>query len=531
MNDNSQTCGQEQWTPRTWVDFWSLPARLVKKTDITPAQKLDADTATETQIVSAIQLDVLGKVGYGKVKIFSRYHRQVEIIAGVSKMKLEELLEIAGPPAKACVVESSGGDSLPAGTYTIRDVRKAISILAGFHKITDEIELGPGCWAGKADDGKGEDSAEHESVVLVGNREAADWNGSRNLVRVEHPRCRGHLLDFDSASKSWFCLDRLAQHMRDAQRLAWREEVLGQCIELFGRWRWRDPGSTVVLAGLAFATWVQTLWEWRPQVTVIGKTKSGKSMLFKALAGLYGNLCKTCSDSTEAGIRQAIENSARVILFDEFDAEDKKQSEEQQKILKMLRSSGRGDSIFRGTSNQKGREFSLRHIVWLAGIQISSSREADRNRHITVEPLQPLEEMRNKLTLPSASELADLGQRMLAAAVYCVHEARRAAVRLKDTRIEGVDDRVVESYAVPAAMLAAIKGDNEAEARGLLEEMLKNISKEDHGGQSDEQRLMADILGAKGIPNRVDDWGKDWPHDWQTWRAMLPKYLDELVAR
>jgi esterase/lipase superfamily enzyme len=42
---------------------------------------------------------------------------------------------------------------------------------------------------------------------------------------------------------------------------------------------------------------------------------------------------------------------------------------------------------------------------------------------------------------------------------------------------------------------------------------------------------MADILGAKGIPNRVDDWGKDWPHDWQTWRAMLPKYLDELVAR
>jgi len=40
---------------------------------------------------------------------------------------------------------------------------------------------------------------------------------------------------------------------------------------------------------------------------------------------------------------------------------------------------------------------------------------------------------------------------------------------------------------------------------------------------------MANILGAKGIPNRVDDWGKDWPHDWQTWRAMLPKYLGELV--
>jgi esterase/lipase superfamily enzyme len=44
-----------------------------------------------------------------------------------------------------------------------------------------------------------------------------------------------------------------------------------------------------------------------------------------------------------------------------------------------------------------------------------------------------------------------------------------------------------------------------------------------------ESWRMADALGAKGIPNRVDDWGPDWPHDWQTWRAMLPQYLAELA--
>ncbi len=38
---------------------------------------------------------------------------------------------------------------------------------------------------------------------------------------------------------------------------------------------------------------------------------------------------------------------------------------------------------------------------------------------------------------------------------------------------------------------------------------------------------MANVLGAKGVPNRVDPWGPDWHHDWPTWRAMLPKYLDE----
>jgi len=39
------------------------------------------------------------------------------------------------------------------------------------------------------------------------------------------------------------------------------------------------------------------------------------------------------------------------------------------------------------------------------------------------------------------------------------------------------------------------------------------------------------VLGEKGVPNRVDDWGKDWRHDWVTWRAMLPKYVDEMLAK
>ncbi len=38
----------------------------------------------------------------------------------------------------------------------------------------------------------------------------------------------------------------------------------------------------------------------------------------------------------------------------------------------------------------------------------------------------------------------------------------------------------------------------------------------------------AEVLGSKGVPNRVDSWGEEWEHDWGTWRAMLPRYLDEL---
>jgi esterase/lipase superfamily enzyme len=43
-----------------------------------------------------------------------------------------------------------------------------------------------------------------------------------------------------------------------------------------------------------------------------------------------------------------------------------------------------------------------------------------------------------------------------------------------------------------------------------------------------ESWAMADVLGSKGVPNRVDSWGHDWEHDWPTWLRMLPHYLDEL---
>jgi esterase/lipase superfamily enzyme len=42
-----------------------------------------------------------------------------------------------------------------------------------------------------------------------------------------------------------------------------------------------------------------------------------------------------------------------------------------------------------------------------------------------------------------------------------------------------------------------------------------------------ESWRLANLLGGRGVPNRVDLWGRDRDHNWETWRAMLPKYLKE----
>lgn len=39
-------------------------------------------------------------------------------------------------------------------------------------------------------------------------------------------------------------------------------------------------------------------------------------------------------------------------------------------------------------------------------------------------------------------------------------------------------------------------------------------------------RRFSGILNSKGISHELDIWGIEWKHDWPTWRAMLPAYLE-----
>jgi esterase/lipase superfamily enzyme len=48
----------------------------------------------------------------------------------------------------------------------------------------------------------------------------------------------------------------------------------------------------------------------------------------------------------------------------------------------------------------------------------------------------------------------------------------------------------------------------------------------DYEAPEQSARLARD-LWAKGIPANLDLWGRDMPHDWVTWRKMLPLYLEQ----
>ncbi len=67
------------------------------------------------------------------------------------------------------------------------------------------------------------------------------------------------------------------------------------------------------------------------------------------------------------------------------------------------------------------------------------------------------------------------------------------------------------------------------------ESILENIKKSSHihivtgSGDfedSESSKKFAGVLYNKGITYELDVWGKEWKHDWPTWRAILPHYLE-----
>lgn len=81
-------------------------------------------------------------------------------------------------------------------------------------------------------------------------------------------------------------------------------------------------------------------------------------------------------------------------------------------------------------------------------------------------------------------------------------------------------------YSSPLHFVPGIQGE---QLERLRERFVVFASGEGAWENIGESWHVADVLGEKGVPNRVDSWGTETEHDWGTWRRMLPTYLDELA--
>lgn len=422
-------------------------------------------------------LIVLGESPDQRIHIFSEHHGKNAVIRNIARFTYDELLQTCGAVVRRKVQQAA--DNNVPGTLSFSQVRSSIALLAGERRMNDDTICGCGCWPG-----------ENGEVVLVGAGEAAVWDG-KQLHRVTRPYAAGLVLDI-SSSAHWYQFDRLQSYLEKSADPKWSEAAVNQAIELFEAWYWRQSGNVVpyVVAGLVMATWVETYWVWRPLVAITGESTSGKSSLFEAIASLFGPMSLLVSKCSEAGLRQGIKNQAVAVLVDEFETD-----QHRQRILEMLRNAGRGGRILRGTANQDGQQYTLRHLCWVAAVGVQLGRQADRNRFLEFDLEMPPKDRHGLLQIPSRKDLGDLGQRLLATAIRHVAAAQSLADRLKQHAYPGISTRIVESLAVPISLLALCAGiDDEEAATALQAELLDKLGIDPGQGQTDQHELLGALL-------------------------------------
>lgn len=437
------------------------------------AQALARSTvANYRSVLDLLELDVLGDYQDGSVEVFSRRRRKTNRITNVGRLSYAELVRICGDPAVSYVHDSR--ENIP-NRFSIVTTREAIAYAGGDLSLSDRTAVGKGIWM-----------VDNKPTLVNGNTAATYENGSLNEIVT--PRVGETILDF-SHQERWINFTDLHSNISHANDRAWCLDAIAELKTLLSNWFWRHDEDTSLVASLICCSWVQTLWPWRPLVAVTGASDSGKSFLFTAIRDIFGLLAAYIQKPSEAGIRQLVKNQACVLLVDEFESDHNRQ-----KVLELFRLTSQGGEVVRGTADQRGKRFTMRHIPWVASIESGLNREADKNRFIRFN-LGSLGDVRGKMKTPDANVLADLGKRLLAISLVHFDRAKELFFHLKGMSFDGIHGRTVESFSVPAAMYATIHGLDRDGAEGVLSSFLdgRNTARI----ESDEEELIRIILESK----------------------------------
>lgn len=452
----------EQWGPES-----SLITRVVTDEQAMDPLEYDRKILQEVGITYVAQNEESGSI-----EIFSEFTQKFSEIRDISRMKYEHLVLMCGLIARQKVRKAEGD----TGEYSLSEIRVAISTLASQQSAADE-KVGIGIWES------------NNCLIAVTSRRLGLLNGKPEIQITANPVQFGTAYDIGDRL-NWIDLDQLSTDVASVKAANGQLYVdeIERLVSMLGHWTYLPSANCFpeVITGMVLATFVQTLWEWRPQIFLTGQASAGKSTMLKMIAHIFGPICKTSSNSSAAGLRQYLGTSGRIVMCDELE-----KSRHRPDILEMIRASGRGDDSFRGTAGHKHKQFRLQHIFWCASIESGLRSEADQSRFIVAEIRRI-----SGLEMPTINELNEMGKKLLSAAICAYRAARRLIPVLIANRNKDTHPRIAESYAVPVAMYASAIGLDDAEAIQLYQKSLSSIL----GGEtveSDSDSLLQDIMTAK----------------------------------
>jgi hypothetical protein len=426
-------------------------------------------------VLEAFGIDVLGEMDDQSIMCWIPETGKRWRVKSPANWKIEEMLQAIGQRALDGLWREPG--SPPSGRYTQQALREAVALAAARSpRLTASRFVGQGVWR-------------HEDrLLLVNGGQACLYDGC-SFEAVGHPQLGSKIVDFN-ANAAWIGdLEQEVQAMTQENAAGALQRLQG----VLGHWNWTHAADAEVVAALIPATFVQACWTWRPLVSIIGASDSGKStLLSQVIVPVLGDWTIAADRSTEAGLRQRIGCNAAPVVIDEFDLYSQRQ-----KVLELFRTSSRGGEILRGTADQTGISYGVRHIAWFAAIESGDVWGQDRNRFIRLELLPPRN--RGDLVLPGSRELGELGRQLMIAAIWAAPRAVELAESIRNTAVPGVHGRLVESFAVPAAMQAVLMHGRDVSREVAVETLRRMIGGRAAligQGERDEVQLLRDILSS-----------------------------------
>lgn len=224
-------------------------------------------------------------------------------------------------------------------------------------------------------------------------------------------------------------------------------------VEICEALRWERPIYGKLLAGWVFLAPVCGALSWRPHIWITGAAGSGKSTAMTDIIGrcLRGLAIETEGDTSEAGLRQRLQQDALPVVFDEFESERKKSADNVENVLAMVTraSSNSNASLLKGGQDGKSAAFKTRAMFCFSSIGVNMKQHAARTR-VTVMSLYTAPETEESLAQYNGMMARifetltdDYIARMQARAVHLLPVIRKnakvfaeaAAVVLKDRRM------------------------------------------------------------------------------------------------
>lgn len=154
-------------------------------------------------------------------------------------------------------------------------------------------------------------------------------------------------------------------------------------LELLQGWSWPRVCNPMLLLGWMGTALICGLLERRPTVYVTGDRGTGKSTLLSMVARVLGRGTFVSSDTTAAGLSQAMGYDALPAIVDEMEA--KNDNRRAEGLVEFARISYDGASRHRGGSSHRGQMFTAHSSILFASINKVPMTPADRSRMAVLE--------------------------------------------------------------------------------------------------------------------------------------------------